>query len=283
MKLGITSYSFSRYIIDTKCDYFKICDIAKEMGFEGIEFTPLENPTYAITTDPMKTAKEIREYCDKIGLEIISYTVGANLVGPNADEELEKLLRNIDVAEVLGVKVLRHDVCYGLPNHLYTWQDAVKELVPRIRCATEYAKQKGIKTCTENHGFIFQAPERVEALIKAVDNENYGWLCDMGNFMCADADPAEAVRIAAPYTFHVHAKDFLYKEGNTPCPKGFFTTTGGNHLRGTVIGHGVVPIRRCIDMLKKAGYNSWLSLEFEGMENCLEGIEAGLDFLKKNI
>lgn len=283
MKLGITTYSFSKYILDTKCDYFKICDLTKEMGFEGIEFTQLDDPAYGITTDPIKTAKELKEYCEKIGLEIISYTVGVNLVGPNADAELEKLLRYIDVAEALGVKVLRHDVCYSLPEYLYSWEDAVDELVPRIRCATEYAKQKGIKTCTENHGFIFQAPERVEALINAVNNKNYGWLCDMGNFLCADADPVESVMIAARYAFHVHAKDFLFKPGDTKCPKGFFTTNGGNHIRGTVIGHGVVPVQQCIDILKRAGYNSWLSLEFEGMESCLDGIAAGLDFLKRCI
>lgn len=283
MKLGVSSYSFRKYILQEKCDYIKICDLAKEMGFDGIEFTPLEDKSYGITDDPIKTAKEIRAHCEKIGLEICAYTVGVDLAGPKGDEELKALLRHIDVCEALGARTLRHDVCYSLEKeHLVSYRDAIKVLVPRIRKATDYAEKKGIRTCTENHGYIFQSPERVEELILAVDRKNYGWLCDMGNFLCADADPVRAVTLAAPYTFHVHAKDFLFKSGETGiCPKGYFGTAGGNFIRGTVIGHGIVPVRQCVSIFKKAGYDGWLSIEFEGMEECLPAIEAGLDYLKK--
>ena len=37
MKLGVSSYSFRKYIFEAKCDYFKICDLAKKMGFDAIE------------------------------------------------------------------------------------------------------------------------------------------------------------------------------------------------------------------------------------------------------
>lgn len=281
MNIGVSSYSFRKYIIAEKCDYIKVCDLAKEFGFDGIEFTPLDDKSYGITEDALACAKEIREHCEKIGLTIVAYTVGANLVGESGDAAVDKLFYDIDVAEALGAKVLRHDVCFKLPgDHLYTYKDAIAEMVPRIRRVTEYAAAKGIRTCTENHGYIFQAPERVEELITAVNHPNYGWLCDMGNFLCVDADPAKAVEIAGPHVFHVHAKDFIYKDGSEPAPVGFFQTSGGNHIRGTVVGHGIVPIRKCVSILKKAGYNGWLSVEFEGMEECLPGIKAGLDFLK---
>ena len=284
MKIGVSSYSFRKYILETKCDYFKICDLAKEMGFDGIEFTPLEEKSYGITNDPIKTATELKVYCAQIGLEIIAYTVGANLVTDNPEAEVKLLKDRIDVAEALGAPVLRHDVCSKLRNKpLYTYRDAIKEMVPLIREVTEYAASKGIRTCTENHGYIFQKPERVEELILAVGHENYGWLCDMGNFLCADADPVKAVTIAAPYTVHAHAKDFLYKDGSVARPSGFFGTAGGNHIRGTVIGHGVVPIKNCINILKNAGYDGYLSVEFEGMEECLPGIKGGFEFLKANV
>ena len=101
MNFSVSSYSFNKYILNTKCDYFKICDLAKEMGFGGIEFTPLENERYGITTDPMKTAAELREYCKKIGLEIVAYAVGADI---RAEKEIavKKICDYIDVAEVLG-------------------------------------------------------------------------------------------------------------------------------------------------------------------------------------
>lgn len=282
MKIGVSSYSFGKYIMQTKCDYIHVCDKAKELGFEGIEFVNLDNKNYGITTDCLATAAEIKAHCEKIGLEIIAYTVGANFLCDDPEAEIKRVCECIDVAKALGAPLLRHDVCYALPkNHLYSYRDAIKEMAPRIRKVTEYAASLGIKTCTENHGYIFQKPERVEELILAVGSENYGWLCDIGNFLCADADPEKAVTIAAPYTFHAHAKDFLWKSGQLSRPQGFFGTAGGNHIRGTVIGHGVVPIANCVSILKNAGYNGWLSIEFEGMEENIPALSAGLDCLKK--
>lgn len=283
MKIGVSSYSFTKYISATGKDIFAVIDKAKEMGFEGIEFTGLES--YAKEgEDLILLAEKIKEHCKNAGLEIINYAIGADFLAEKIDEEMAKVKKSVDIAAALGSPCMRHDVCYSLPKeHLYTWHTALKVMAPRIREITEYAKEKGVKTCTENHGYIFQAPERVEALIREVNHENYGWLCDMGNFLCADADPVHAVAIAAPYTFHVHAKDFLLKSGDVDCPKGFFTTLGGNHIRGTAVGHGVVPVKNCITALKRVGYDGYVSIEFEGMEDNIPALEAGLDFLKKII
>ena len=282
MKIGVSSYSFSRYIASTRCDYFKICDIARKMGFDGIEFIGLYNEQWGITGDELEMARELNKYCKTLGLEIAAYTVGANLLDPDIEGQIAKLKHSVDVAEALGAPVMRHDVAGKLKDlPRYNYKDAIADMVPVIREITEYAAAKGIKTCTENHGYIFQAPERVEELIRAVDNDNYGWLCDMGNFLCADADPERAVTIAAPYAFHVHAKDFLYKKGEVVAPDGFFRTAGENYLRGTVIGHGVVPVAQCVRILKKAGYDGYVSVEFEGLEDNLRAIELGLAYLRK--
>ena len=115
----------------------------------------------------------------------------------------------------------------------------------------------------------------------AVDHPNYGWLVDMGNFLCADELPTHALPIAAPYAVHAHAKDFLIKKENPG--EGWFPTRGGWWLRGTVAGHGVVPVRECVKMLRDAGYDGWLSLEFEGMEDNLTALRCGLATLKSAV
>lgn len=282
MKIGVSSYSFSKYLGETKCGYLKICDIAKEIGFDGIEFINLYNERWGAVGDEVEMAKEIKAHCEKIGLEIAAYTVGANLLADDIKAEVARLKRCVDVCEALGATVMRHDVTYKLRDvPLYTYEDAIEEMTPYIREVADYAEKKGIRTCSENHGFIFQAPERVEELIRTVNHKNYGWLCDMGNFLCADCDPAESVYIAAPYTFHAHAKDFLFKPSEIEKPAGYqITTAMGNHIRGTVVGHGVVPVRQCINILKRAGYDGYLSLEFEGLEDNLEAIRIGYAALK---
>ena len=285
MKIGVSSYSFSKYLTENKCGYLKICDIAKEIGFDGIEFINLNNKNWGIEGDEIEIAKEIKAHCEKIGLEIAAYTVGANFLAEDIDAEVERVKRCVDVCVALGAPVMRHDATFALKKiPLYSYEDAISEMAPKIREIAEYAESLGVKTCSENHGFIFQAPDRVEELILAVNHKNYGWLCDFGNFLCADCDPAESVYIAAPYTVHAHAKDFLFKSADIEMPAGYqITTAMGNHIRGTVVGHGVVPVRQCINILKRAGYDGYVSLEFEGLEDNIGALKAGYANLRKYI
>lgn len=112
---------------------------------------------------------------------------------------------------------------------------------------TEYAQSVGVRTMTENHGYFSQDSIRVEKLINTVAHDNFGWLIDIGNFLCADDEPAAAVGRAARYAFYVHAKDFIVKSGQQANPgRGFFMSRGGNFLRGTIIGHGDVPVVQCL-------------------------------------
>lgn len=272
MKIGVSSYSFANYMRQTGADYFKICDLAKEMGFEGIEFIDLETKIQPANS-VAELAAAVRRHCDELDLPIIAYTVHADFL-ENPDEA-ERLKGLVDIAEILGVKVMRHDVTW---HRDVSWRDIIDRTAGEIRKVTEYAATKGIKTCTENHGLVMQDAHRVEELIRVVDHPNFRWLVDMGNFLCADEPPMHALPIAAPYAVHAHAKDFLLKSYNPG--EGWFATRNGQYLRGTVAGHGVVPIPECIAELKKAGYDGWLSLEFEGMEDNLTALRCGCKYLK---
>ena len=282
MKLSVSSYSFKKYVNETKCGYHAICDIAKEIGFEGIEFIDLNNLCACPGGDEMKAALDIKEYCAKINLEIAAYTVSANFLFDDIPAELARLRSCVDITVALGAKIMRHDAAWNpRPLFRYGYKDAIAEIAPHILELTEYAESKGVKTCTENHGRFLQDPERVKELIDAVKHPNYGWLIDIGNFMGVDADIIEAVRLAAPYAFHVHAKDNLYKPGSEIAPDGWSRTREGNFLRATVAGHGVVPIQQCINIIKEAGYDGYISLEFEGWEDNIQALKSGHAFLRK--
>ncbi|MBO4539728.1 MAG: sugar phosphate isomerase/epimerase, partial [Clostridia bacterium] len=269
MKISVSSYSFADYQKMTGCDYETICRAAKEMGYDGIEFTELQPCTIA-------TAKKLRACCEALNLPIVCYSVGANFVRLFPNQTVKMLKKQVDIAAALGAPVMRHDVCYALAPGK-SWQAAADKMAPYIREVTEYAKTKGIRTCTENHGFIFQEPERVKYLIDKVDNENYRWLCDMGNFLCAGVDPLSSVEIAAPYTIHAHAKDFY--RSSTPIKEGF-RATDGYYLLGTVIGQGVVPVKDCIECLQEAGYDGYVSVEFEGQEDNISALKIAHTYLK---
>ena len=283
MKIGVSSYSYSHHMQATGADFFEVARLAKEHGFDAIEFLPLTRRHEDETV--IDTAKALRKHCEELGIEICAYTVGADLMngkeGATAEEEPARLKACVDVCKALGAPVMRHDVAWSLPEGM-TWEEGIEVLAPRVREVTEYAASQGVRTCTENHGYLYQDSNRVKALMDAVNHPNYGWLIDIGNFICADEDNLSAVKVAAPYAFHVHAKDFLRKPADAIDPgAGWFKSRGEQHIRGTVVGHGVVPVKECLDVIRESGYQGVISLEFEGAEENLPAVQNGLDYLRR--
>jgi len=284
MKVCVTSYSFNKLMKRGEMTQLGTVKAASELGFDAIEFSGIVPHD---GSSEIEYAKKLREEADRYSLPIVSFVCGADLIngrdGRSAEEEVAHVKEMVDIAAILGVKTMRHDVLYSLGEYK-SFDALLPTLAKRVSEIAEYAKTKGVKTCVENHGFICQDPDRCERLFNAVESENFGLLCDMGNFLCADADPVKSVSTVAPYAIFVHAKDFYVKPGNNDNPgEGFFTSRGGNYLKGTIVGHGSVPVKQCLAILKKAGYDGYVSLEFEGMEENLEALRIGLGNLRRFI
>lgn len=281
MRVSVSSYSFGQQVWAGKMTQLDIVAKVKEMGFDAVEFTDIDGSDLA---QQKENARKIRQEADRVGLEISNYTIGANLYQPTAEEvdaEVERLKGQVEVAAILGAKVMRHDVCWhlGKTGSARSFGLMLPTIAEAARRVTEYAATFGIKTCSENHGYIAQDSYRVEQLFNAVNHDNYGLLVDIGNFICVDEDPALAVSRVAPYAVHVHLKDMLVR----PEPVGPIcnATRGGNYFAGTVVGEGDIPVKRCLKILKQAGYDGIVSLEYEGSEDCLTGIARGLANVRK--
>jgi len=280
MKIGVSSYSFSRVV-----GAVDIIAEAKEMGFDVIEFAGLRVPEGETLET---TAERTKERCAEEGIEIAGYTIAADFLkgsGGSLDDEIERVKGEVSIAGILGAPLMRHDATGGFPaDHVgpRRFDDALPILSRGCRAVTEFAADMGIRTTVENHGFFCQDSVRVEKLANAVAHPNFGLLVDIGNFLCADEPPAEALGRVMPYAVHVHAKDFHTKSGNGPNPgAGWFRSRGGNYLRGSIIGHGDVPVTQCLRIMKAAGYDGVLSIEFEGMEDPLRAIPVCRDNLRR--
>lgn len=282
MKFSVSSYSFSRLMNDGGMTQLDCVEKAKELGFDAIEFVDILPHD---GTDKADYADKLKAACDAAGLFVSNYTIHADLLKGDLDEEVARVCKEIDLGKRLGATSVRHDACWGYPEGtrgFHGFEDALPRLAEGCRRITEYAETLGIRTMIENHGFFCQESQRVEKLVNAVAHPNFGLLCDMGNFLCADEAPEQALGRVAPYAFYVHAKDFLWKDGNGFDPgEGFFRTRAGHYLRGTVVGHGVVPVKQCLDILKANGYEGNIAIEFEGHEMPLEAIATGLNNLKR--
>ena len=285
MKVSVTIYSFMQLISSGKKTPLECIGIAKEMGFDAIEFVDL-CPENGLTQ--LEYAEILREESEKAGLPIVNYTIGADFLNcEDFNKEVERLCAQVDIAKILGAKGMRHDATVGYKSEEKAYKgfnEALPVLADGCRQVTEYAKTQGIVTMVENHGFFCQESSRVERLVGAVGNPNFGWLVDVGNFLCGDDDPATAVGRAAAMAKYVHVKDFHIKSGSETDPgKGFFTTRGGTYLRGAILGHGNVPVYQCLKTLNRNGYDGFVSVEFEGMEDNIPALEICLENLRNII
>lgn len=290
MKLAVSSYSYNQKLKTGEMTQLDAIRIAKEQGFDGIEFTDLRPSAEPTLAEQLAYAKELREEASRVGIEIVAYLVGAKLYGGSAEEdvkEVERLIGQLDVAATLGAKIFRHDVCSTEKIHGKTvsFEQMLLTIAANVRKVTEYAATLGIRTCSENHGLVVQDSDRVERLYNTVRHENYGLLVDMGNFACVDEDSVRAVSRLAPYAIHAHAKDFTVLPFDAEIEEGkkYFESRACNKLMGCAIGDGNIPIAQCIAILKKAKYDGYITIEFEGNGECLSEIEKGLSNLKRYI
>lgn len=283
MKIGVSSYSYSQYLKAGKLDLMSVLQKAADMGFEAIEYIGLPEET---DLGRETLAKQIKAEASRLGLDISAYVVGGKLLceTPEAQQsEVERLKGELDIAKLLGVKLFRYDVVGKLPAHR-SFESVLAEVVPAMRQIADYGQSLGIMTMIENHGHAFQDYDRVEKIYHAVNHENFGLLLDIGNFLCADQDNVFCVSRLVHLARHVHLKDFVIidyysDESKEKC----FKTRACNSLRGTAVGYGDAKTAQCLEILKQAGYDGYVDIEFEGPEDCVKELERGLTFCRKHI
>lgn len=285
MKLAISTYSLLQWRNANKKTIEHTIDAIADLDVSGVEFAGLDRLDADGTT---KRAAALRKHVDKRKLKVAGYCTSAELFVPPAKqrEAIDRLKREVDVAAALGASKMRHDVTRGFG----TWSDGIagaktlatilKTVVPAIREVADYAATLGVSTSLENHGFYLQASDRIEALLKRVNHENFAFTLDMGNFLCSEVDPVAATKQLIGYAQIVHAKDFHVRPKATMPPSGWFATPGKTALRGAIVGHGVIDIPRQIKLLKSHKYDGDLSLEFEGMEEPLHAVRLGVEYLR---
>jgi sugar phosphate isomerase/epimerase len=284
MKSCVSLYSYWKPVRLGEMDQYEVIEKIKALGVDAVELLMLADAVPKGET-MQSYAKKLYGHARKTGLEVPILSMDSKLYCADPEKELSYLCSMVDVASECGIGLMRFDIAYSLMGNeeVKNYKTVINAVTPYIRRLADYAKGKGVKVISENHGRIIQDSYRIEELVTTVDHRNYGYLCDIGNFLCADSDPLYSVAIAAPYTFHAHVKDFLFKEAALGKPEGFIETKSGNFLRGTILGHGIVPVKECIGLLKKAGYDGWVSLEFEGLEDNMKALEMGYRYLKAAI
>lgn len=278
MKLGLSSYSLHQAISANQMTIPDMIAWAAEHGCEHAEIVPLGfEMTEAL-------ADEYKAKAAECGIELSNYAIGANFLKGTDEEyeqEIARVMREVDLAARLGVRRMRHDVASSDDLSIVHFNRQLDRLAAACRRIADHAAQYGITTSVENHGYFIQHSDRVQALVHAVDRPNFRTTLDIGNFLCVDEDPLSAVKKNLPIASMLHIKDFYYRPAGSELGAGWFQTSNGNYLRGSIAGHGDLRMREIIRAIKESGYDGYVLLEFEGMEDCRVGAEIGLNNIRQ--
>jgi len=282
MKFGLSSYSLFSALKANEMSILDVIEWVSNQGGEHIEIVPnlgftLEDPTLI---------DEIREKASEVGIELSNYAIGANFLTKDEgayEAEIERVKREVDIANRLGIKLMRHDVAWRpiAETSIQQFETDLPRLVEACQEIADYAAQYGITTSVENHGYFIQASDRVQTLINHVNRRNFKTTLDVGNFMCADENSVSAVKKNISYASMVHIKDFYHRPAHLYPGEGWLQTISGDYLRGAIIGHGDINLREVIKVIKQSDYDGYISVEFEGMEECKKASKMSLDNVRR--
>lgn len=285
MKSCISLYSYWPLVMAKRMTHFEVIDTIKKLGIDAVELQIFD---VAVPKDMTmgEYAKALHAHATEIGLEVPIFTVDSKIYCEDPESELSHLCSLVDVAAELGIPLMRFDIAYKFLGNESSKspKKVIDTIVPYIRRLADYAEERGVKVCSENHGRIMQDSYRMEELFYQVDHKNYGLLCDIGNFGGADENCADAVSKLLPHICFVHAKDSFTRNGMMYDPgRGYNRSRGGNFRRSTIFGHGDVPTYQILAAIKKSGYEGYVSIEFEGIEETMMAVEIGAENLKRMI
>lgn len=285
MKLGLSTYSLLGAIRKGEMTVLDVVDWIAEHGGEHMEIVP-----YGFTlVDNPELADAVCNRAKEVGIELSNYCLPANFVQETEEafnQEVVRIKEHVDLCHHMGIKHMRHDVtAFTLPPEKITikwFEENLHLMVEGSQQIADYAAQFGITTTIENHGQCVQHSDRVQRVLLEVNRSNFNTTLDVGNFLCVDEDPIVGVKKNLPFASFIHFKDFYIRPyDEKPGGGKWFTSANGNYLRGAIVGQGDVNIRKIVKLIKDSGYDGYVSLEFEGMEECKEATKIGLDNIRR--
>jgi sugar phosphate isomerase/epimerase len=275
MKLSVSMWSVIQTVQAGQMNLTKFIEFAASQNVDGVELLDY------FWKDEKTEIPKVKKQLADAGLPLAVYSIGNDFFQPDADvraKELAHLKHSVDVANQLGVNLVR--VFSGDFREGYTLEQGMGWILDGLSQGADYARQHGVTLALENHGLMAGRSDQVRSIIEKVNSPALRANLDTGNFLLVGQNPVDAAQELAPLVALVHLKDFRVAgpQDTVHVYKGL----DGTAYTGTVTGEGMVDLPKVIGILRKAGYNGWLSLEFEGGDDPLTiGVPRSLDAARK--
>ncbi len=274
MKIGVSMWSYFRSWRAGQLDIPGFVRAAQAAGADGVELLDF------FYKDREHERPLIKSGLMDANMPVPIFSVAQNFAKPSAEEreaEVQKIRDGVDEAIIYGagvVRVFAGDVSEGI-----TFDQAREWIIAGLSSASSYAHAKGIKLALENHGTLAGRGDQVAGIISDVrarcGNESLGANPDTGNFLLVKQASHEAIAQVAHLANMVHFKDFKRApEGH----EGFaYPALDGTRYVGTAVGEGEVDLGKCVAELRAAGFDGWLSVEYEGEEDPMTAVPRSIE------
>lgn len=275
MKLSVSMWSVVYPVRAGQMDMAGFVDFAAKQDADGVELLDY------FWKDKASELPKVKKQIADAGLELAVYSVGNDFFQPDRavwEKQLADMKTGIDTANALEVGLMR--VFSGNRKEGYELADGMDWIIDGLAQSAEYAAAHGVVLALENHGLMAGRSDQVRYMIETVNSPSLRANLDTGNFLLVGQNPTDAARDLADVVALVHLKDFaVAPAGQT---SHVYKGLDGVGYTGTVVSEGQVDLAEIISILSKAGYDGWLSLEYEGgLDPLTVGVPGSLAAARK--
>jgi sugar phosphate isomerase/epimerase len=272
MRVGVSMWSYVGHFQSEKMDVLSFLDTAKQLGVDGVELLDY------FWKDKETELPKVKAKLAELNLPVSAYAIGNDFTSEDPAERekaLQAVKDGVDMAVTLGTDKVR--VFAGHHDEV-GFEKALGWIIEGLKAGAEYAASKGVTLCLENHGTLAGRGDQVKTIIEAVGSPALRANPDTGNFMCVKQDPTEAVAVLAPLTGSVHFKDFRWARPEET--EHVYEGLHGSRVIGTAIGEGDVDLPAVVKLFRDAGYDGYLTIEYEGVEDPSTALPRSVAFAK---
>lgn len=270
--IGVSTYSFWHFK-DEKVEVADCIDQAAAMGFDGVEILHRQ-----MSSETDAYLQDLKKRAFANGLALMGFSIHQGFVYPDEEtrkKHIDHTLHCIEMAYKLGIPVMRLNTGRWntiadfddlmahkgiepiLPGH--TEDEGFKWCIDSIEKCLPKAQECGVTLALENHWGIGRTAAGLLRIYNAIQSPWLKLLMDTGNFL---DDTYQQMEQIAPHAFMIQAKTYF----------------GGGEWYTLDIDYS-----RVADILRKAGFKGWISLEFEGKEDPSTGVAKSLALLRSKL
>jgi len=233
---GCCAYSYDKDLRPGRMTLEEVILKAVEFGVVSVDMTAY----YFKSTDP-EYLLSLRRLAYKHGVAFSGVACGASMVQATADKRTDavnQIRKWVDVTDELGASHLR--IFAGTLPAGVSMKDAVDWVVESMKAACDYSAKKGITLGLEDHEGVTQTSDVCLEIMQRVNSPYASINLDITNFIATPTqDPYAQIAACLPYS------------------------TGNIHIRDHFYDHSPVDMERVWQMFAHAGYQGYVSAEYE--------------------